>query len=230
MYQGWQHQHRLNDLNRYPAPLLVVTPVSSGVTSMLLKNSGESNYDNLDDNDNAGNAAAATDDNNDTDFAWLVAASKWEVAPPSAPAASAQPALSENQHFSSSLSVSEFSSKVEPPSVPVSSPACSLPACGCSQCDCSKVLHPRCCSQVLTQVHLLEDRPVQLQLPRPTLRPPWLLLYSTPVIIIITTMMTMIIITAMIIIMVMLVMLMRCFWELEVWMPRERLLEKVVDF
>ena len=75
MYQGWQHQHRLNDLNRYPAPLLVVTPVSSGVTSMLLKNSGESNYDDPDDNDNA---AAADDDNdkNDTDFAWLVAASK----------------------------------------------------------------------------------------------------------------------------------------------------------
>ena len=93
-------------------------------------------------------------------------------------------------------------------SVPVSSPACSLPACGCSQCDCSKVLHPRCCSQVLTQVQLLEDRSVQLQLPWPTLRPPWLLLYSTPVIIIITTM---IIIIAMMIIMVMLVMSMRCF-------------------
>ena len=92
MYQGWQHQHRLNDLNQYPAPLLVVTLVSSGVTSMLLKNSGESNYDGLDDNNNAGNAgnaaaaaaaaadddddAAAADDNNDTDFAWLVAASK----------------------------------------------------------------------------------------------------------------------------------------------------------
>ena len=44
MYQGWQHQHRLNDLNQYPAPLLVVTLVWSGVTSMLLKSSGELNY------------------------------------------------------------------------------------------------------------------------------------------------------------------------------------------
>ena len=76
-------------LHQHPAPLHLVTPALNGATSMLLKNSGESNYDgigdklyNSDNNDNNDNNH--NNDNNynnynindHPDFSALVAATK----------------------------------------------------------------------------------------------------------------------------------------------------------